>query len=87
VRDLEANGNVAVHLDGPDVVILEGTAERLAGVDRDLAERLAAESNRKYDYGMSPDMYMSDAGPFAIRPRSALSWIGPMQQMTKFTFG
>ena len=88
-RDLVANPQVAVHLDGgQDVVILEGEAELLEhGVEPDLAEGLAAASNAKYpQYGMTADNYRGP-GPFAIRPRLALAWTSFPQDMTRFRFG
>ena len=68
VRDLEANPRASVHLDGgTEVVILEGPAEILNGVDPETARRLAAESTRKYpEYGMTEASY-TGPGPIAIR--------------------
>jgi hypothetical protein len=88
-RDLEGNPHVAVHLDdGSDVVILEGEADLLAtGVDRPLAETLAALSNAKYpSYGMTPEMYESGPGPYAIRPRRAFGWTSFPKDVTRFRF-
>ena len=49
VRELAAKPHVSVHLDGMDeVVIVEGEAEVLTGVEHELAGRLAAASNAKY---------------------------------------
>jgi hypothetical protein len=87
-RDLETNPQVSVHLDdGFDVSILEGEAELLeAGVDRALAERLAAESNRKYpQYGMTADSY-SGPGPYVIRPRTGFAWKAFPKDLTRFRF-
>ena len=63
VRELAANANVSVHLDGlGEVVIVEGEAEVLTGVDDELAGRLAAASNAKYpEYGMTPAFYARTA--------------------------
>jgi Pyridoxamine 5'-phosphate oxidase len=88
VRDIAANPQVAVHLDGGmDAVILEGDAKMLeAGVAPDLAERLAAESNRKYpQYGMTAENYRGP-GPYAIRPRFALAWTAFPKDVTRFRF-
>jgi hypothetical protein len=90
VRDLAANPRVAVHLDGvDDVAILDGEAEALdEGVDPELAEKLAAESNRKFpEYGMKADDYVGKPAGFAIRPRSALAWRSFPTDVTKFRFG
>lgn len=87
-RDLAANPQVAVHLDGGmEAVILEGEAVLLeAGVAPDLAERLAAASNAKYpQYGMTAANY-SGPGPFAIRPVFALAWTSFPKDVTRFRF-
>ena len=87
-RDLETNPHVSVHLDGGmDVAILEGEAVLLEdGVGPELAERLAAESNRKYpQYGMTPESY-AGPGPFVIRPRTALAWKAFPRDVTRFRF-
>ncbi|MBA2719814.1 MAG: pyridoxamine 5'-phosphate oxidase family protein [Chloroflexi bacterium] len=84
-RDLETNQQVAVHLDGLDVVILEGTAELLeSGVEPDLAVRLAAMSNDKYpQYGMTAESYRGP-GPFAIRPSLVFAWTQFPADVTRF---
>ena len=90
VRDLLANPQVSVHLDdGWDVAILEGTAERVeGGVEDELAQRLAAESNRKYpQYGMKPADYQGGPGPFAIRPSVGFAWKAFPKDLTRFRFG
>ncbi|HEV8489315.1 MAG TPA: pyridoxamine 5'-phosphate oxidase family protein [Candidatus Limnocylindrales bacterium] len=87
-RDLASNPRVAVHLDGGmDAVILEGEAAMLeAGVAPELADRLAAESNRKYpQYGMTAENYRGP-GPYAIRPRFALAWTSFPKDVTRFRF-
>jgi len=89
VRNLSANPRASVHLDGGyDAAILEGDAEMLAdGVDRDLAERLAAESNRKYpQYGMKPADYVGRPAGFAIRPSRVLAWQSFPTDLTRFRF-
>ncbi len=89
VRDLEANPHVSVHLDDVhDVAILEGTAEILAnGVEPELAERLAAESNRKFpEYGMKPADYIGRFAGFAIRPSTVLAWSAFPKDLTRFRF-
>ena len=88
-RDLEENPQVAIHLDdGSDVVIVEGVAELLeAGVDPELAKRLAAASNAKYpEYGMTADSY-NGPGPYAVRPRVAYGWKNFPRDVTRFRFG
>ena len=82
-RDLETNPHVSVHLDGgSDVAILEGVAELLEhGVGPELAQRLAAESTRKYpQYGMTADSY---AGPGPVRdPSPRGPWRGSASPRT-----
>jgi len=88
VRDSAANPKVSVHLDGgQDVAILEGDALQLEhGVDEALAERLAAESNRKYpQYGMTAASY-TGPGPIVIRPRTGLAWRAFPKDVTRFRF-
>lgn len=87
-RDLEANPQVAVHLDdGSDVVILEGTAELLEhGVGPELAQRLAAISNEKYpEYGVTAADY-AGPGPYAIRPAVGFGWTSFPKDVTRFRF-
>lgn len=87
-RDLEANSQVAIHLDdGSDVVILEGTAELLeTGVGPELAVRLAALSNEKYpQYGVTPADY-AGPGPYAIRPSVVFGWTSFPKDVTRFRF-
>jgi len=88
IRDLEANPNVAVHLDGGyDVVIVEGVVEHLeGGADPELARQLAAASNAKFpEYGMTPSHY-EGPGVRAIRPRLALAWKAFPKDVTRFRF-
>jgi len=89
-RDIEANPEVSIHLDGSqDVVILEGTAELMEqGAEPELAERLAAESQRKFpEYGMTADSYRSGPGPFVFRPRAGFAWKDFPNDLTRFRFG
>ena len=87
VRDLEANPRASVHLDGGnDVVILEGPAEILDGVDPETARWLAAESTRKYpEYGMTEASY-TGPGPIAIRTVKAFAWKQFPKDVTRFRF-
>ena len=89
VRDLVANPHVSVHLDdGADVVILEGVAEVLEhGVDRPVAESLAAMAGAKYpQYGMTVESY-TGPGPIAIRPLKAFGWTSFPKDVTRYSFG
>ena len=90
VRDLVANGQVSIHLDGgQDVAILEGHAELLpTGVDRPLAEILTALSNAKYpQYAMTVDAYMQGPGPVAFRPTRGFGWTSFPADVTRYSFG
>ena len=87
-RDIEANPNVSVHLDGgTDVVILEGTAQNLEhGPGADVAERLAAMSSEKYpEYGMTAADY-AGPGPFAFRPSLGFAWTSFPKDVTRYRF-
>ena len=68
-RELAADPTVTVHLDsGTDVVIVEGTASELEGVD--VAPSLAAY-DRKYDWKYDADTY----GPLTlVRPSTVFAW-------------
>ena len=87
VQEVAGNPHVSVHLDGvDDVVIVDGEAEVLVGVESDLAERMAAASNAKYpEYGMTPDFYVSN-GAIAIRLRKVIAWTDFTKDPTRFRF-
>lgn len=87
VQDLAGNPNVAVHLASvDDVVIVEGEAERLATMERDLAERLAKASNAKFpEYRQTAEVYMA-RGAIAIRPRKVVTWSDITRNPTRFRF-
>ena len=87
VREVKTNAHVSVHLDGLDeVVIVEGEAEVLTGLDDELAERLAAASNAKFpEYGMTAAFYRSN-GAIAIRPRKVIAWTDISKDPTRFRF-
>jgi general stress protein 26 len=87
VRDIAANPHVSVHLDGSsDVLILEGEARILDGLDRPTAERLAAVSRRKYpEYGMTADNY-AGPGTIAFRPAVGFAWSSFPKDVTRFRF-
>lgn len=77
-RNLKANRNVVVHLDGvDDAIIVRGVAERVPG-DPAFRERLAAAMKAKYggpgsEYEPEPDRW--DLGSaWRISPESVLAW-------------
>jgi general stress protein 26 len=70
-RNLAANAAVVVHLEsGDDVVVLEGTAERVT----DLA--ILTEFVDRYDakYAFRPDTSDPEFAFYRVRPRVALAW-------------
>jgi uncharacterized pyridoxamine 5'-phosphate oxidase family protein len=87
VHEVQENPHVAVHLDGTDeVIIVEGDAEVLAGIDEDLATALAAASNAKFpEYRMTPTFYRAN-GAIAIRPSKVIAWTDITRDPTRFRF-
>jgi len=87
VRELQANPQVSVHLDGgDDVVIVDGTAEVLHGLDDDQATKLAAISQAKFpEYGMTAESFRGP-GPIAITPRKVIAWTSFLKDPTRFSF-
>ena len=69
-RNLAENPNVAVHPQGDDVVIIEGSVETVNDPDPALAERVYAASTAKYGFG-SRDI----EGSYAVRPRVVFAWM------------
>ena len=87
VHDVEANRAVSLHLDGvDDVVLIEGDAEVLKGLDAGLAQGLAAASNAKFpEYKMTADFYRRN-GAIAIRLRKVIAWTDITRDPTRFRF-
>jgi nitroimidazol reductase NimA-like FMN-containing flavoprotein (pyridoxamine 5'-phosphate oxidase superfamily) len=77
-RNLAANRNVVVHLDGiNDALIVRGTAERVPS-DQAFRGRLAAAMKQKYggnypDYEPEPDRW-DQGSAWRINPESVLAW-------------
>lgn len=70
-RNIAANRQVTIHLEsGTDVVIVDGTVEDVV-IERDLAERIVSDWNRKYGR-LVPDP--AGSGVFRFHPRSARAW-------------
>jgi general stress protein 26 len=87
IRDLIENKHVTIHLDGvDDVVIVEGEAEIMEGMEHERAQRLADASNAKFGYGMTVDSFLTGPGPVAIRPSKVLAWTEFMSNPTRFRF-
>jgi nitroimidazol reductase NimA-like FMN-containing flavoprotein (pyridoxamine 5'-phosphate oxidase superfamily) len=87
VRDVGANPAVSLHLDGvDDVVLIEGDADVLTGMDSALAGRLATASNAKFpEYGMTASFYRRN-GAIAIRLRKVIAWTDITRDPTRFRF-
>lgn len=89
-RNLAANRNVVVHLDGiNDALIVRGVAERVPA-DPAFRERLAASLQRKYgggypEYEPEPDRW-DQGSAWRIKPESVLAW-RDMPTATRWRFG
>lgn len=90
-HNLPANPEITVHLDDGDrPVIVEGTAEAVAGVD-ELAAFVAAY-NPKYGWDVrATDEGVADgsgaAGPaYRVRPRRVFGWDSDMRAPTRWRF-
>jgi hypothetical protein len=75
-RNLDGRGPVSVHLEsGSEVVIIEGTARRLAPPDVPAA--VMADYSRRYGGGMSTyDPADPELPWFAVEPARVLFWLG-----------
>jgi nitroimidazol reductase NimA-like FMN-containing flavoprotein (pyridoxamine 5'-phosphate oxidase superfamily) len=87
VQEIGVNPHVSIHLDGLDeVIVVEGEAEILRGIEADLAGRLAAASNAKFpEYRMTGAFYSTN-GAIAIRPRKVIAWTDISKDPTRFSF-
>ncbi len=73
-RNLATNPAIVVHLEsGDDVIILEGTAERVIELDPALYERIADAYAAKYE-GFRPNPPASAEPMWAVRPHKAFGW-------------
>jgi hypothetical protein len=81
-RNLAANPSVAVHLEkGEDVVILEGTAEKVTELEPGLFERVADSFAAKYPYRPK------DVGGFyVLHPRVGFAWNEFPKSVTRYVF-
>jgi PPOX class probable F420-dependent enzyme len=87
-RNLEADPRVVVHLESADnVVVLEGTAERLGGADLDRADELYAA---KYVLPRTGERIGIGTGPaWAVTPDVGHTWAEVVfpETMTRWRFG
>lgn len=82
VRNLAANPGIAVHREsGDEVVIIEGTVERLdeGSADPELIERLDAAYEGKYGIRHGTPF-------FAVRPSTVLAWSDYPTDATRWEF-
>lgn len=82
VRNLATNPAVVVHREsGDDVVIIEGTAERLTDETADASriERIDAAYERKYDIRHGTPF-------FVVRPDTVFAWSAYPEDATRWTF-
>jgi hypothetical protein len=79
-RNLAANPQVAVHLEsGSEVLIMEGTVERISDPDHPLANEIDDAYEAKYD--------MRHGTPFwVLRPRVAFGWTEYPTTVTRWEF-
>jgi hypothetical protein len=90
-HNLVVNPAIAVHLeDGDEVVIVEGSAERVT--DAAALQPMCDAYNPKYDWTMQPDGdgvidVDGNAGPaFCVTPRVVFGWENDMAAPTRWTF-
>ena len=86
VRNLATNPAVAVHREsGEEVVIVEGTAER---VDADTADTADADRIERIDAAYDEKYGIRHGTPFfAVRPETVLAWSDYPHDATRWTFG
>ena len=85
VRNITANPSVTVHLpEAEQAVIIDG-AVSTTKPDANLAQRLADESNRKYDYGQTAADY-EGVEVFMFTPSVAFAWKTLFKDATRFRF-
>ncbi|MGH2695261.1 MAG: pyridoxamine 5'-phosphate oxidase family protein [Actinomycetota bacterium] len=79
-RNLASNPEVAVHLEsGVDVVIVEGTVDRITGPDDPMVERIDDAYEPKYE--------MRHGVPFwVLRPRLVFAWSEFPKDATRWRF-
>ncbi|MEW5872268.1 MAG: pyridoxamine 5'-phosphate oxidase family protein [Chloroflexota bacterium] len=88
-RNIAANPAVVVHLEsGEDVVVLEGEAHEIVGVERPLAEKLAAAYSAKYadrNYSPGPDTWQT-GGLYRLTVHKAFAWTKFPDNTTRWKF-
>jgi nitroimidazol reductase NimA-like FMN-containing flavoprotein (pyridoxamine 5'-phosphate oxidase superfamily) len=90
-RNLAANPAVVVHIEnGPEVVILEGTAEMVTALDPALSARLVDAFAAKYEasFGYRPDPAQWEGGGlYAVRAQVGFAWNTFPATTTRYRFG
>jgi hypothetical protein len=79
-RNLAANPQVVVHLEsGDDVVIIEGTVERITDPDHPMMAKIDDVYEVKYDMRHGPPVWV-------LRPRVAFAWTQFPKDATRWVF-
>jgi Pyridoxamine 5'-phosphate oxidase len=79
-RNLSSNPAVSIHLEkGDDVVILEGSVERVTDPKHELVERIRDAYESKYEMRHPPPFWL-------LRPRIAFAWDKDLRTATRFVF-
>jgi hypothetical protein len=77
---------VVVHLEsGNDVVIVQGKARDMRGVDRELAAELAAASAAKYGQAANPEDWGQE-GVYVVEPQVVIAWLNFPKDATRWRF-
>jgi nitroimidazol reductase NimA-like FMN-containing flavoprotein (pyridoxamine 5'-phosphate oxidase superfamily) len=85
-RNLAENQAVVVHLEsGSEVVILQGSARPLRGLDPALKAEMAVASKAKYGQAGSPDD-MGEEGAYVVAPRVVFAWTQFPKDATRWRF-
>lgn len=88
-RNIAANPNVVVHLEsGDQVVVVEGQARQISGIERSTAERIAASYREKYaasGYSPQPDQWEA-GGLYRVDIHKVLAWTKFPDTMTRWVF-
>jgi hypothetical protein len=84
-RNMAGNPNVVVHLEsGDEVLIVEGTAERIRALAPAVSTRLEQLSLRKYGAWSEPSA--DGEATFVVRPRVVLGWSAFPRDATRWRF-
>lgn len=86
-KNIANNPHVTLHLEsGDNVVVLEGLAQPVVGLARELAYQVAQAYTAKYaasGYSPQPDQW-DQGGLYEITPQTVLAWTNFVDDPTKF---